>query len=185
MPVHPRQSRLRRVPRRKRRGSRRSLYSFGAGLSVGSLVLGLLLSYALDTATSGAPIADAGGAPDSSSSPTLDASGTPVIDEVSLGPETQAIALGSNLGVQLDFDVDACLADQGVSQNVIALEQVRWQKSSVDAWLIVYSERTAEDVQGDGGVVHALVVRPGCGNTSGDSSVPYWAGDVVFPDGAD
>lgn len=147
-------------------------------LLIGATLLGLSLAYSLAISTRPTSEEDLTLTPEGNAQPLLDAAGIPVIDESTLGAEAQAIVLGLNVAVQLDFDLTACLASQGVSEPALAIEEIRWIEPSTRAWLVVHSDRDADAIRAQGGDVGVIVVPPQCG--TGDEGDALWQGSALL-----
>lgn len=143
-------------------------------------LMGLLLAYALGLTTqstgSGSSAAFDEGA-EGGKNPV----GPPVVTESTLGPEVQRLVDTGALQSAADFDVPECLAEQGITDKVMIMEEIEWGSGTQRAWLIVHTAQDPSDLRSSGGAVNVTVVRPTCGthpDRPADSRL--WAGSAAI-----
>lgn len=146
---------------------------------VAAALIGLLLAYALtlatQTSTWGAGAVDPGTGESHRGSAT-------VVTDRTLGPEVQRLVAAGAWRTAADFDVPRCMASQGVTQPVLAMEEVSFGSGLQKGWLIVYGNAPLSQLRTDGGAVQAVIVRTTCGDDSASTaaSTRLWSGSVML-----
>lgn len=168
----------------RRRGRFRTVLGIPIPLVLGALLLstllGILLSGALESATTGR--GENGSTIDSSSGVGNNAPGHPVVTESSVGTEVQELFDTGAIQPTSSFDAVECLREQGSTDAVQIVEEVAWGPDQTPAWLLVHGPEDPTRLREDGGTVAAMVVLPGCG--SGEVEDPtrtlLWSGTVLL-----
>ncbi|MDO5663368.1 MAG: hypothetical protein Q4G40_11785 [Brachybacterium sp.] len=140
--------------------------------------MGLLLAYSLQLAT-GTPV---GSGSDATVNGRHTVSGAPVLDESTLGDEVQLLVETGGMNAPATFDVAQCLAEQDITEPVVAMEEMQWGPELEPGWLIIHDDRTPQEVLTDGGPVAVTLVRETCGTSpDGDAAdTRLWAGSAML-----
>lgn len=148
---------------------------------VGAALIGLLLASALEGSTdsvdqqAAAPI-------QADDAPGKNASGLPVVTESTLGLEVERLIESGTLQAPANFDVNACMVEQGIDDPVLMMEEIEWGPDSGENWLIVHGPTGQESLQNGGGIVYATVVTPTCGTpeSEGVEQTRLWTGSTLI-----
>lgn len=165
--------------------TRSTLFGMPVPLIVVALVLatgvGVLLSLSLQVSTT-TTLHSSNVGTDQRSSPELGDSGLPVITEDSLGPEVQSLIESGSARSAATFDVDLCLQEQGITEQVLTLEQVQWGDDGPPAWVLVHGPLDRKTLQDNGGVVNVTVVTTNCGTDDGGNGPGdrLWTGATML-----
>lgn len=106
-----------------------------------------------------------------------------VVTESTLGAEVQELLDAASVGTTADFDISRCLKEQGITEPMIAIEEVAWGAERTNSWLVVYGTATSESLRADGGSVNAIIVLSSCGSSTPQGSTPadnrIWTGSML------
>lgn len=179
-----------RSPRRAR-GSRPSRFRTVLGVPnpviliavVLSVLLGILLAYALQTSTTSSSGMGSTSV-EGSSGPGRNASGLSVITESTLGAEVQRLVDTGTIQPMANFDAAQCLSEQGSQDSLLIMEEVAWGPEQTPAWLLIHGPMDRETLRASGGTVSTTVVLPTCGTEDEEEADPadsrLWSGRVMI-----
>lgn len=148
---------------------------------VGAVLMGLLLSRALDSTTnsraelSTATVREGSGA-------GRNASGLPVITDTTVGPEVQRLVESGTVAPASSFNAAQCLEHQGITDQLLIMEEISWGPSNVHGWLLVHGPVDSSTLRAAGGVVSTMVVTDTCGEDDAEDprDTRLWAGSVMI-----
>ncbi len=145
-----------------------------------AILLGTLLSYALNAATT--MHSDLTGTTIGDGAPGKNASGLTVITEATLGPEVQRLIEDGTTAPLAPFDAARCLQQQGITDPVLIMEEVAWGGNETPGWLLVHGPVDRDTIRAAGGIVSATVVTATCGAESNTTpaSARLWSGSVMI-----
>lgn len=147
-------------------------------LVLSAAALGVILSWALSVASQTSNSASVS-MTDSTERSSLSPGGLPVLSENSIGAEVQRLIDTGTLQNPATFDVSACLREQGVSDQILMIEEVAWADEG-ESWLLVHSDTPTATIHNEGGEVNATVVRSTCGTSRSDGAAQtkLWSGSI-------
>lgn len=145
-----------------------------------TLLLGILLSFALDTGTA-SRVRTSSSAETGTLGLGRNESGLTLLTESSLGPEVQRLVDSGIILPMASFDAAQCLQEQGIPDSVLIFEEVAWGTEEQPAWLMVHGPTDRETLRSTGGSVSATVVRPECGTAAETEPADnlLWTGQVM------
>lgn len=148
---------------------------------VGAVLMGLMLSDALDSTTDSRAELGTTTVRDGAVA-GKNASGQTVITDSTVGPEVQRLVESGTVAPTSSFNAARCLEHQGITNQLLIMEEVSWGPSGTHGWLLVHGPVDGATLRAAGGVVSAMVVTDACGENDGRDPLDsqLWAGSVMI-----
>lgn len=108
--------------------------------------------------------------------------GQTLITEQTLGPEVQLLVESGTVAPTATFNASRCMTQQGITDQLLIMEEVAWGPSAVRGWLLVHGPVDRSTLRRAGGTVSATVVKETCGESDGQDprETRLWDGSVMI-----